>query len=320
MKTTRTKMKKFLPLAFIAISLFITNTIFSQASCPSIVSSSFRVITDNSNACLKAVRFDFINPSNGNKRIKLEVMVNNSLLFTECIDASGQKDVRRTFTSSFFTLCNLSNLEVTMTPVTGNNCNGGGCFSTIRSIGGAPLPVIFSSFTAVRNNSAVVLNWETATEINNKEFTIERNIDGNWETIATVATQALNGNSSSILSYSYSDRNTAKGVSQYRILQTDFDGQSKYSEVRAIRGAEQEAKTTVFPNPSASGNVTVLFDNAVNRNIQITDMAGRIVKQWNNYNENSLSVTNLTSGMYTLRSINNETKSYEVQKLIVSRQ
>lgn len=207
---------------------------------------------------------------------------------------------------------------VSLTPVTGNNCTGGGCASTITSIGGAPLPVIFSSFNTSRNNSLVILKWETATEINNKGFFIEKSINGDWHQVAFVPTQTIDGNSTANLSYQFTDNNNTKGISQYRIKQTDIDGQFKYSEVRAVRGNEQEAKTTVFPNPSIDGNVTVLFADAAVREIMITDMAGRTVKQWNGYNGNSLSVTNLTPGMYTVRSINRETTEMQVQKMIVA--
>lgn len=312
-------MKKFLPLAIFALFTLTTHTnLFAQASCVTIVNNTFRIVTNQANPCLKSISFDFINPSNGNKRIRLEVLINNINVITNCVDASGQKDVQRNYTSPAFTLCNLSALEVIITPINGNDCNNAGCAPFIRSIGGAPLPVVFSSFTASRNNSAVTLKWETATEINNAGFTIERNISGNWEQVTFVPTQAAGGNSTGKLSYQYTDFNTAKGISQYRIRQTDVDGQFKYSEVRAIRGNEQEAGTTVFPNPSVDGKVTVLFANAAVRDVMLFDMAGRTVKQWNGFNANSLSISGLTPGMYTVRSINKETNEQQVQKLIVS--
>jgi hypothetical protein len=180
------------------------------------------------------------------------------------------------------------------------------------------LPVIFSNFVVSRSNSIVNLKWETATEINNSGFSIERNISGSWEQIAFVPSQANGGNSTDKISYQYFDNNYTKGISQYRIKQIDIDGQFKYSEVRAIRGTDQEAGTTVFPNPSVDGKVTVLFANASVRDIMLTDMAGRTVKQWNGYNANSIFINNLTPGMYTVRSINRETNEQQVQKIIVS--
>jgi len=310
-------MKKFLPFAFFAFALFQSFIVSAQSSCPQIINSTFRIITDNSNPTLKRVSFDFINPTSGNKRISVLVRVNGSTVINICVDASGQQGVQRSYTTTQFTVSNLANLEVAITPYTGNDCGGTPCSATIRSIGGAPLPVVFADFSLSRSNAAVSVKWETVTEINNSGFSVERNNNGNWETIAFVRTKADGGNSSSRLSYAYTDINNNKAVSQYRIKQVDIDGQFKYSEVRAIRGTEQDAKTMVFPNPSSNGTVNVVFADASVRDIMLVDMAGRTVKQWNAYNNNSLQVNNLVPGMYTLRSFDRETATQQVQKIVI---
>lgn len=237
-----------------------------------------------------------------------------------CVDASGQKDVQRTYTSPSFTLCNLSNLEILITPYTGSSCEDitTACAPTVRSIGGAALPVTFSSFSASRVNTTVQLKWETTTEINNSGFTIERNTGSSWEKVAVVASKSADGNSTEKLSYQYTDISTTKGMSQYRIKQTDFDGQSKYSEVRAIRGQDQVAKTTVYPNPAVDGRVNVVFADASARNIVLVDMAGRTIKQWNKYTGNSLQVSDVAPGMYSIRISNLETGDIASEKIIMS--
>ena len=68
-----------------------------------------------------------------------------------------------------------------------------------------PLPVGLISFDAVYDQSdgLVNLTWSTATQIDNKEFTIEKSMDGeNWEFVTTVAGAAT---SSVKLSYSAID-------------------------------------------------------------------------------------------------------------------
>jgi len=86
----------------------------------------------------------------------------------------------------------------------------------------ASLPVSFKSFSATRNKQNVSIKWETASEQNNRGFNIQRLIGSdNWETIAFVPTQAIAGNSSSLLSYGITDLNAVKAVSQYRIQQVD---------------------------------------------------------------------------------------------------
>ena len=311
-------MKKFLPIILFFAASAISFTVSAQASCPQIVNSTFRIVNNQSNQTKKSVSFDFINPSNGSKRISILVTVNGSTVYSTCIDASGQKDIQRNFTSSEFTVTNLANLEVTITPFTGNSCGGSSCAPTIRSIGGAPLPVVFADFSLSRSNATVSVKWETVTEINNSGFSVERNNNGNWETIAFVPTKADGGNSSSRLSYAYTDINSSKAVSQYRIKQVDIDGQFKYSEVRAIRGTEQDAKTMVFPNPSSNGTVNVVYADASVRDIMLVDMAGRTVKQWYAYTNNSLQANNLVPGMYTLRSFDRETATQQVQKIVIN--
>jgi hypothetical protein len=162
--------------------------------------------------------------------------------------------------------------------------------------------------------------WQTATEINNSGFVIERNISGTWEQIAFVPSQAVDGNSSSSLSYSYTDQNSAKGISQYRIKQIDIDSKSSYSDIRAVRGMDQPGKTIVYPNPSFDGRVNVVFEDAVGiRDISLIDMSGRMVKQWNGVSNNNLQIDNLVSGLYSLRVVVRETGAQSVEKIVINK-
>lgn len=314
-------MKKFLPVILFVVSSFsfsVKST--AQSSCPQIINSTFRIITNPNNQTRKKISFDYINPTNGNKRISVLVTVNGTSVVDVCVNASNRRGEQRTYTSPEFTVTNMANMEVTITPFTGSNCGGNACAPTIRSVGGAPLPVIFSAFTLSRNNATVSVKWETVTEINNSGFNIEKyNINTEeWEPVAFVRSKAEGGNSSSRLSYEYNDFNNSKKVSQYRIKQVDINGEFKYSEVRTIRGMEQDARTKVFPNPSSNGTVNVVFAEAAVRDIMLVDMAGRTVKQWNAYNNNSLQVNNLVPGMYTLRSYERETASKQVYKIVIN--
>lgn len=182
------------------------------------------------------------------------------------------------------------------------------------------LPVDFKSFVAVRNRSNVLLKWETSSEKNSSGFAIERNMNGTWEQIAFVNSQAANGNSDALLSYTYNDLNNTKGITQYRIKQVDFDNKSKYTEIRSVRGLDQIGKVTVYPNPTSNGTVNVVFDDAsVTRTIFVTDMSGRTLKQINNVTNNNITIDNLQPGMYTLRIMVPETGEQIVQKIVVNK-
>ena len=66
-----------------------------------------------------------------------------------------------------------------------------------------PLPIELVSFNAVANGDVVDLSWQTATEINNAYFTIERSIDGVvWEEIITTNGA---GNSNQTIEYFETD-------------------------------------------------------------------------------------------------------------------
>ena len=69
-----------------------------------------------------------------------------------------------------------------------------------------PLPVELSSFTASGNQNAVNLKWQTATEVNNYGFEVERKTN-EWMQWAKVGFVNGNGNSNSPKEYSFSDKN-----------------------------------------------------------------------------------------------------------------
>ncbi len=182
-----------------------------------------------------------------------------------------------------------------------------------------PLPVKLKSFTASRKQANVELSWVTAMEQNNSGFELQRQSGaGGWQTLAFVASQSANGNSNSDLRYFYNDANNSKGVTQYRLKQLDLDNKYVFSQVRAVHGMSQSGRTMVAPNPSSNGSLNVLFETAGERDLLLTDMAGRIMRQWNNYADNSLQISNLAPGNYQLRIINRETKTQSVEKIMVT--
>ena len=71
-----------------------------------------------------------------------------------------------------------------------------------------PLPIELISFKGRAEEGAVVLEWVTASEINNNFFTIERSIDGsNFEIIGYVDSKAPGGYSNHLLHYVMNDLN-----------------------------------------------------------------------------------------------------------------
>ncbi len=117
----------------------------------------------------------------------------------------------------------------------------------------AQLPVELTSFEALLNNNTVKLTWQTATEVNNYGFEIERQQSENgtlnteWETIGFVKGH---GNSNSPKSYEFIDANPPSGNLQYRLKQIDTDGTFEYYGTTADANINV---TSVLENQSAGG-------------------------------------------------------------------
>jgi hypothetical protein len=184
----------------------------------------------------------------------------------------------------------------------------------------SPLPVTFRYFNATRNKSSVAVKWTTASESNARGFYVQRNTKGVWENVTYVPSAGQAGNSSTDLNYSYNDVNNVKGVSQYRIQQIDLDSRARVTDVRAVRGEQMFSKLIVYPNPSTDGKTNIVFDdNASLRDVTVSDMSGRLVKQWKGVSNNNLVIENLQSGFYSVRVFDRTTLESTVEKLVIKK-
>jgi type IX secretion system substrate protein/copper-binding protein NosD len=111
------------------------------------------------------------------------------------------------------------------------------------------VPVELTSFTAMASTEGVLLNWSTATEVNNLGFEIERKAAESWERIGFVAGA---GSSVEPIDYSFIDKDKLKGILSYRLKQIDYDGTTEYSKVvevtleNIVKGFSLEQN---YPNP-----------------------------------------------------------------------
>lgn len=128
-----------------------------------------------------------------------------------------------------------------------------GIFFTLGSTEVAALPVVLVSFDAEVSDNQITLKWTTASETDNALFTIERSENG--QKFEPIAYQNGAGDSQSIKSYTYLDLSPLQGTSYYRLRQTDFNGQHKYSEVIRVyvKPIESGVTLSVYPNPVNSG-------------------------------------------------------------------
>ena len=146
-----------------------------------------------------------------------------------------------------------------------------------------PLPVTLVSFTATKQEKIVLLNWATATEIDNDYFIIERSSDGtNWEIISQVPTQ---GNGSNLQYYQDKDMTPLSGLNFYRLKQVDIDGKFVYSKtVMVDMRYNNEQTLMLMPNPVIGDGLTLILSDieaSGNCKILLYDMTGKITKTYN---------------------------------------
>ncbi len=200
--------------------------------------------------------------------------------------------------------------------------NGVPYTSNIPCSGINPLPIELLNFGAKLTNGKVYLNWSTATETNNKYFTIEKSTDGIYFEEVTSVNGA--GNSIKILNYSEVDPNPYGGISYYRLKQTDNNGDFKYFPIVSV-----ENKITVIiisnihPNPTTTGNFSfdIYSPNKGTLRIQLIDNVGRNIFDntqaiSDNQSKINIETTSIPLGIYILKTSFLETGVTLVNKII----
>jgi hypothetical protein len=140
------------------------------------------------------------------------------------------------------------------------------------------LPLTLLNFTAALNGKAAQLQWTTATEINTKNFIVQRSIDAmHFQNIGSV--NAV-GNSSQITSYGFADAgafNAGANKLYYRLQMVDKDGKFTYSNIATVQ-IVNEKPLVIYPNPvagelklsghlNAGGTVNIQIINSVGQTV-----------------------------------------------------
>lgn len=201
----------------------------------------------------------------------------------------------------------------TIPPLTHDSLTSFSTFAVAASTTTNLLPVELLSFNAKsEDNKIVMLNWQTATEINNDFFTIQRSKDGleNWTDLAIVSGA---GNSSSVFSYKSQDTEPLVGISYYRLKQTDFDGLFTYSYIRSVNlNRKGNNSLEIYPNPAK--NVITVKGNQLNKddikfyNVLGQDITFATKHISTNEVQHTIDLSKLSKGVYYLKTNNTSTK------------
>lgn len=185
-----------------------------------------------------------------------------------------------------------------------------------------PVQIIYLEAYPV-NNQFIQVAWATETEINNKQFNIERSTDGiNWTLIDSVWGH---GNTTSERAYAYNDLHADVGVRYYyKLKQIDFNGNFTYTDVvTAILTGETTFAVTLAPNPASSGtNLFVISPVAQEVDVAFYDVLGQRVLAGNyqvteGSNQLQFDVSRLAAGIYSI--IVTTADQRFAQKMVVTR-
>ncbi len=165
------------------------------------------------------------------------------------------------------------------------------------------LPVEFLDFTVQQKQQEVLIDWSTASEINNSYFSVQRSLNAQtWETIGTVESR---GNSSAVEYYTHIDKPSQSGRLFYRIKQTDISGNYSYSEIRSIENKVQvtHGHISITPNPSSDLiNLSYMSSPETYSYVDILDNSGQVVYSNPRVKPGlAINISNLKPGIYILR-------------------
>ena len=140
------------------------------------------------------------------------------------------------------------------------------------------LPVSWTSFNVVPEQTSIQVIWSTASQKNSTFFTVEKSSDGiYWFAIDTIPGMA---SSVSIQQYSIIDHNPGSGIVYYKIKQSDYNGTSSYTGVLSAQLSGGDT-FSIFPNP-ISGIKDALYlmtglTESTDLTIRITDISGKLI-------------------------------------------
>lgn len=171
------------------------------------------------------------------------------------------------------------------------------------------VPVELFNFNGSIIGNNTVLNWSTASELNNLGFEVQRK---KWNENVWISLSFVKGNGSSttINNYSYEDILDEAGSYFYRLKQIDFDGSYKYSsEIKLDYSTQLRFEVFQnFPNPFNPAT-TIKYDLPKDGLVQLEvfDILGRrITTLVNEYKtagsyEHQFDASSLVSGVYVYK-------------------
>jgi len=179
--------------------------------------------------------------------------------------------------------------------------DGVGCFDLMDFT----VPVEMTFFNASLDNKKVVLNWQTASELDNEGFEVQKSSNG--QTFAELGF-VNSTRSTGIKDYRYVDNNPINGINYYRLKQKDYNGNYEYSDVISVKNSNIVSPISIYPNPvSINEPVNVFVDSNNNEvaQVKVYSITGAVISS-KDYSLNAglnkvrVQTSNLAEGLYII--------------------
>jgi len=170
-----------------------------------------------------------------------------------------------------------SGLEGTIVGAAVANNTTGTTPNGFKGSAGGTLPVKFLTFNIAREHNNVMIQWSTASEINSREFEVQRSSNGStWTTIAVVDAA---GTTTTTQQYSYTDNGVNLSVVYYRIRQVDISGSATLSVVRSLN--MNNASLDVRIASGQDKNLYIHFSDQVKSTVavKLVNLNGQVIYQ-----------------------------------------
>lgn len=169
-----------------------------------------------------------------------------------------------------------------------------------------PLPVELTSFTGTCiGNGVSKITWSTASELNSRNFLLQRSSDGsNFTTVAIVNAA---GNSNQALNYTVYDSTLITNGNYYRLIEVDTDGKQSIYSFILVECKEVDGMNIYYNQPKVVVEINSNTDRQVSFNVY--EVSGKLLHQENKqvvrgYNRFNLNIEkNLAEGIYIIQMV-----------------
>ena len=177
---------------------------------------------------------------------------------------------------------------------------------TLNVNNSSPLPVLITNYSVSKTGATATMKWYSSTEINAKEYLMERSADGFSFTVVNSIAALGSGNN-----YILVDPLPLPGLNFYRLREVDFDGGITTFSVKSLNFDSKELKSfAVYPNPVVDRTINIRLNAGGDYVISLYNQTGQQVMSKIVNGSSFIRLTlpaNIAAGQYILLLANDKT-------------